>query len=169
MNLNRKALHNILLLILPFIGYTQDVALMKYPVRTDNLAKHKILNIQKYSPSYFHVNPIELAYYWGDEVIATNKYDAEAIKFQKTINDELGNFVKTYAPINQLKSSQINNYNLPIEERNIDDEPITPYTWKKVKFEILGEDGSQSEVHLLRPNWWIKQQGIKEEGDHIYL
>ncbi|GEM_PF-2691541 len=49
----------------------------------------------------------------------------------------------------------------------IDDEEITPETWKQISLVAKGTD-SDVEIHLLRPIWWIEQTGAVV-GESIHL
>lgn len=52
--------------------------------------------------------------------------------------------------------------------RSIDDEDITPETWRKVKLELKKTDNSVAKVTFLRPIWLLEQAGVKEGGE-LYL
>ncbi len=44
---------------------------------------------------------------------------------------------------------------------SIDDEEITPATWKSLDLELQNEDGSLVEIGLSRPNSWLEAAGAK--------
>jgi prophage maintenance system killer protein len=46
----------------------------------------------------------------------------------------------------------------------IDDEEITPETWRGINLEVSKNDGSMAKVHLLRPLWWLEGAGAKVGG-----
>lgn len=51
--------------------------------------------------------------------------------------------------------------------RSIDDEEVTPQTWRKLKLVMAKGDGSIAKIELLRPMWWLKQN--KARGGRLWL
>ncbi|MEO1082698.1 MAG: hypothetical protein AAFY88_00495, partial [Acidobacteriota bacterium] len=71
-----------------------------------------------------------------------------------------GNFSSSESP---ASSSAANNIGL-----SIDDEEITPATWRGLDLELRQEDGSVVEIGLLRPIWWL-ELAKAEVGGEIHL
>lgn len=53
-------------------------------------------------------------------------------------------------------------------DHSIDDEEITPATWRSLELEIRNYDGSVVEIGLLRPIWWLDKAGARV-GETIAL
>ncbi len=54
-------------------------------------------------------------------------------------------------------------------DRNlIDNEEITPATWRRINLEMIKADGSTAEIDLLRPLWWLSRAEARV-GGAIYL
>jgi len=51
---------------------------------------------------------------------------------------------------------------------SIDDEEVTPETWRSIDLEIHKPDGSLAKIGLLRPLWWLKDAQA-EVGGAIFL
>ena len=121
------------------------------------------------SASYFMQSPQRLLDYWGDEVLAVSQYSEKERSFQEKVNETLAKtFVLAHAESKDEDFTN-DNYRLPLEQRLIDNEPITPYTWKWVSFEIRPESGGVESVKLCRPNWFLRQLGATALGKMVYL
>ncbi len=48
--------------------------------------------------------------------------------------------------------------------RSIDDEEITPETWRSIHLEIRKTDGSKAKIDLLRPLWWLEEAKAEVGG-----
>jgi hypothetical protein len=57
-------------------------------------------------------------------------YDDKEKRYQEYLNEKSEKIVKTYSPVADEASYTNDNLKLPVEQRSIDNEPITPYTWK---------------------------------------
>jgi hypothetical protein len=112
-------------------------------------------------------DPIKLLGIWADEPVPLSVYTEEEIAIQKDINQQLGKqYAYTYRHIPDEEIYGDNNANIPVELRNIDNEPITPYTWKVVQLRMTEADGSILNAQLRRPNWWIKHHGAGQDWEH---
>ena len=115
-------------------------------------------------------DPIKLLGIWADEPVPLSVYTEEEIAIQKDINQQLGKqYAYTYRHIPDDELYDDNNENLPVELRNIDNEPITPYTWKVVQLRMTEADGTILNAQLRRPNWWIKHHGADRIGNMVRL
>ncbi len=115
-------------------------------------------------------DPIKLLGIWADEPVPLSVYTEEEIAIQKDINQQLGKqYAYTYRHIPDEEIYDDNNANIPVELRNIDNEPITPYTWKVVQLRMTEADGSILNAQLRRPNWWIKHHGADRIGNMVRL
>jgi hypothetical protein len=115
-------------------------------------------------------DPIKLLGIWADEPVPLSVYTEEEIAIQKDINQQLGKqYAYTYRHIPDEEIYGDNNANIPVELRNIDNEPITPYTWKVVQLRMTEADGSILNAQLRRPNWWIKHHGADRIGNMVRL
>jgi hypothetical protein len=125
--------------------------------------------ISQFKALDFMKKPYELLNYWGDEPLSLQNYTSVEKNFQHKLNEKFSSdFVLAYSPVS-LGEFPNDNYNLPIEQRNVDNEPITPYTWKWINFEIQHEDGAKDEVKVCRPNWWLKNIDATAIGKKVYL
>jgi Pretoxin HINT domain len=50
-----------------------------------------------------------------------------------------------------------------------DNEPITPYTWKKISLEYQEQFGTIARIDLLRPNWWLEKNHANKVDDIVHL
>lgn len=94
----------------------------------------------------------------GDLAIPVAFYSEEEIALQKTINEKVSDAILVYSPKNQT-----------IDQTLIDQEEITPYTWKWIEFELYHGRGNKSTVTLRRPNWWINNVGADRIGKKIFM
>lgn len=78
-------------------------------------------------------------------------------------------FAYTYSPFDDKEIYSNNNYEIPIELRNIDNEPITPYTWKVIQIKLVEPDSSILITTLKRPNWWIKHNKADKVGNRFNI
>ncbi len=163
----KKQFIYLLLLWVTFNGFSQ-----KLSVSTQNTVDTKYQQIERitnFSPSYFMQSPQRLLEYWGDEVLDIKLYSEKERSFQERINETLAKkFVLAHAESHD-EDFPNDNYQLPLEQRLIDNEPITPYTWKWVSFEIRQESGRTESVKLCRPNWFLKKLGATAIGRTVYL
>lgn len=50
------------------------------------------------------------------------------------------------------------------DQRRIDQEPVTPETWRRIHIEMQKLDGSRVKIDLLRPIWWLEKTGAEVGG-----
>jgi hypothetical protein len=123
------------------------------------------------SPGAIYADPYLLNNYWAEKAPSTDKYFKDAVEWQEELNKRSSkNFVLAHCDIDDKIRYKEDNYKLPIEQREIDNEPITPYTWKIIEFQRVNlEDSSFTIATLQRPNWWSKQIGADKVGNKVYL
>ncbi|MEL6676776.1 MAG: hypothetical protein AAFR61_31490 [Bacteroidota bacterium] len=102
--------------------------------------------------------PQKLMTYWGNEAMPMEWYTEQEIILQQRLNKRESDAVRTYLP---LEAS--------ISYAGIDQEAITPYTWKWVKLRMAKADGTISKISLRRPNWWIQQKGADKIGHIVHI
>ncbi len=101
---------------------------------------------------------------------ALSTYSSEDLELQKRINRQFDHeFVLTYNHSSDGLTFDKKNYQLPIQSSKIDNEEITPYTWKWVSLEMTETDGGLVKIMLRRPNWWILSQEADKIGNHIQV
>jgi hypothetical protein len=158
----------LLLLITLIKAYSQEASIKhtNFLPASKQVQHSQNLNYKKAFP--FMQKPYDLLNYWGDQTLPLAQYSEKEKAFQQHLNQVLSaDFVLSYSP--ESVGFEVDNYNLPLHERNIDNEPITPYTWKWVSLELIHEDGSKDEVKLCRPNWWLNNLGANKVGEKVYL
>ncbi|NBB31434.1 polymorphic toxin-type HINT domain-containing protein [Cellulophaga sp. BC115SP] len=163
----KKQFIYLLLLWVTFNGFSQKLSVS---IQNTVDTKHQLIErITNFSPSYFMQSPQRLLEYWGDEVLDIKLYSEKERSFQEKINETLAKkFVLAHAESHD-EDFPNDNYQLPLEQRLIDNEPITPYTWKWVSFEIRQESGRTESVKLCRPNWFLRKLGATAIGKTVYL
>ena len=125
-----------------------------------------------FSPSAVFNDPTILLNTWMQSPMPLSFYSKKDIETQKAINLNYqinAGFATSYCDIDDKLRYKENNASLPIEQRSVDNEPITPYTWKVVDFERIDADGARTVVNLARPNWWIQQLKADKVGNDVYL
>ncbi|HMQ87946.1 MAG TPA: polymorphic toxin-type HINT domain-containing protein [Flavilitoribacter sp.] len=132
-----------------------------------------ILSINKphAKPKEFLTNyPLALGT-WNETPIPISEYTDEELKLQEEIHSTLldKGLVLTYSPLPDKYLYDDRNDLIPVEQRDIDNEPITPQTWKNITFELTEIDGSKLTAQLSRPNWWIKHHKATEIGNKVFL
>lgn len=86
-----------------------------------------------------------------------------------SITKQLNN-PKEYILAYSQKGDETRSDLLESEKKVSSEESITPEGWKWVFLHMEGEDGAGNlSANLRRPIWWLKQQGISEIGDNIWL
>ncbi|MBN8680362.1 MAG: hypothetical protein J0M29_19200 [Chitinophagales bacterium] len=78
-------------------------------------------------------------------------------------------FVLTYDHIPDHLEYTNDNYNKPVAERTIDNEDITPLTWKWVKLEMPEPGGSVMTACLRRPEWWLTAHQADVPGNWVAI
>ncbi|HLP94661.1 MAG TPA: Hint domain-containing protein [Saprospiraceae bacterium] len=78
-------------------------------------------------------------------------------------------FVLTYDHIPDHLEYTNDNYNKPVAERTIDNEDITPLTWKWVKLEMPEPGGSVMTACLRRPQWWLTAHQADVPGNWVAI
>jgi hypothetical protein len=105
---------------------------------------------------------------WIDKPVPLSMYNDKEKKFQEYLNEKAENIIKTYSPIGDEAFFSNDNLKVSIDQRNIDNEPITPYTWKWLDLE-KEENGEKVVAKLRRPNWWILANKADKVGNVVYL
>ncbi len=106
---------------------------------------------------------------WGDKPLPIANYTAKEAAYQIDLNSRAGDWIKTYSPIPDEALYANNNDELPDNQRDVDNEPITPYTWKWLTLEQQGEDGSTVTAWLRRPHWWIRAHNAGKTGNTVQV
>jgi hypothetical protein len=164
-----KPLNPLFLLLITFLkAYSQEASVKQTYVEPASKQVQHSQNLNHQQALPFMQKPNDLLNYWGDQTLPIAQYSEKEKAFQQHLNHVLSaDFVLSYSPESVMFEGD--NYKLPLNERNIDNEPITPYTWKWVRFELIHEDGSKDEVKLCRPNWWLNNLGANKVGEKVYL
>ncbi|MEL6629082.1 MAG: hypothetical protein AAFO96_21435 [Bacteroidota bacterium] len=114
-------------------------------------------------PKQAFLNPQLLMSYWGNDPIPLNDFSEQEIEIQYLLNEK-ENFVVTETPQSEDGLAPLDrDYGL------IDQDVITPYTWKWIELKLPRKDGVILKVKLRRPNWWLIQSGLTELGATIPL
>lgn len=109
-----------------------------------------------FRPMDVMTNPQTLMKVWIDEPMPLSFYTEKEKEVQKLFNEKEDGII-AYSPEGKLYT------------RDIDQEEITPFTWKWVHFEIKEENGGYTKAYLRRPNWWLKKVGATEIGKIVPL
>ena len=159
-NLKSFSLPSFLLLFLSltFFSCKQDSNTVDNTLKLEAATLPPLFEKTNYTPNYYHVNPYELLKLWGEKPLDKSLYSQKDIETQQKINEKTTDGIMTYSPIDK-----------EIEWTEIDEEEITPYTWKWADFELLQVDGTLTTAKLRRPNWWLKKHNATKEGDSVYL
>jgi hypothetical protein len=131
-----ELLKPIFLLLITFLkAYSQEASVKQnYFLPASEQVQHN-QNLNHQQALHFMQKPYELLNYWGDQTLPIAQYSDKEKAFQQHLNHALSaDFVLSYSP--EGVAFEGGNDNLPLHERNIDNEPITPYTWKWVNFEL---------------------------------
>lgn len=101
---------------------------------------------------------------------SVDTYTEEERQMQLQINKEFGKeFVLTYDHVPDNLEYTNDNFCKPVAERNIDNEEITPYTWKWVHLEMPEPGGGKMTANLRRPNWWLIDNKANKEGNWVKI
>lgn len=114
--------------------------------------------IMSFKPLDIMVNPEALVKVWINEPIPLDFYSEKEKEVQKLINEKTSDGIIAYAPLDKEN-----------EWTNIDNEEITPFTWKWVDFELTKPNGTLTKINLRRPHWWLQEMGIDSVGQKAYL
>ncbi len=79
----------------------------------------------------------------------------------------LGLLISAFAEFNPsilYTTNEIDEYVPSPQWRSIDDEEITPETWRSIHLEIRKTDGSMAKIDLLRPLWWLEETKAEVGG-----
>lgn len=156
-----KSLYRMTLLIflfafslIPFYGISQEIAAL------DLESTNGSARIES------DANAIEE---WVGPPVSISQYDETQIDAQRKINLQFAReFVLSYTHFPDSLQFANNNYDLPISERTIDNEDITPFTWKWVTVE-MNEPNGKLTAHLRRPLWWIKENEAGKVGNLAFI
>ncbi|GGD08049.1 Hint domain-containing protein [Hyunsoonleella pacifica] len=110
-----------------------------------------------YRPQNVFENPYLFSSTFTSKPISADYYSKEDIELQKELN-------KKEEGIITFSDGEAEFY-----MREIDREDITPYTWKWVHLQVKEEDGSYTNVHLRRPNWWFLEHNATKIGDKVHI
>ena len=125
-----------------------------------------------FSPSAVLSDPSILKDTWIESPMPLQYYSKADKEAQLEVNEgyfQGSGFVGAYCTTDDRFVYKEDNAKLPIEQRSIDNEPITPYTWKIIDFERIDPDGAKTVINLMRPNWWIKALKATNVGNKVYL
>lgn len=67
------------------------------------------------------------------------------------------------------KTTGIDNYLLPLDERHYDNEPITPKTWRFIDFVMMDGADTTAVLWLGRPLWWMEYHQADQVGNQVWL
>ena len=113
--------------------------------------------------------PIAPKLTWSTQA-ASNCLDAIQINKQRAINEaHQQEFVLTREANNNPIQYANNNYELPIAQRQLDNEDITPDNWKWLDVEVVDGAGNKTNAILRRPDWWIIERKADAMGNHFHL
>lgn len=115
----------------------------------------------------YFVDPNHLQQVFAFKPIPLSKYTAKEIEIQRSFQKD--NLLLSYATIPDSVYAQYDNLKLPPNQRNIDFDEITPWTWKTFNLEIVNPDSSKVKIQLRRPHWWMSQHKIKGVGSKVNL
>lgn len=111
-------------------------------------------------PADIFCQPDKLITMWGNTPVPLTYYTKNEIALQQTINERVSDAIIAYSPAE----------NKDYGKSSIDDEDITPYTWKWIHFELQDFDKmSLTRFSLRRPHWWIMAIGADSIGKEVYI
>ena len=130
----------------------------------------KQINFGLLSPKDILFNTELLDTFWFSSPYPLSAYTPEEIDIQHNIHKQMNTtFAYTYSPFDDAEIYTNKNDEIPIELRNIDNEPITPYTWKVIQIKLVEPDSSILIATLKRPNWWIKHYKADKVGNRFNI
>jgi len=141
-------------LLLCALSFSQEVASLDQNVEVINSNEDSFIF---YRPSNFFESPDYFLNRFDTEVISRGYYTEEETKLQYKLN--------TKEEAVYAFSEGDDRFFL----REIDQEDITPYTWKWVHLQVEEIDGSYTNIHLRRPNWWFIENNVTKEGDATHI
>lgn len=131
------------------VGFTQDLALASETDINENFIYYRPHNVFE--------NPNLLVSDFSSRDIPIEYYSEKEIELQKELN------TKEEGIITFSKGDD------KIFTRRIDQEAITPYSWKWVYLQVNEDDGSYTNIHLRRPNWWFVENNATDVGDNVHI
>ena len=89
-----------------------------------------------------------------------------AVLFLSVISLTAFGFSKVFQSDDNLSvvTQQTDSTSIQASHTSIDDEEITPETWRGINLEIRKADGSIAKIDLLRPLWWVEEADAKVGG-----
>ncbi|MEL6731615.1 MAG: hypothetical protein AAFP83_10835, partial [Bacteroidota bacterium] len=130
---------------------------------TGEVLSDETTSIPGFVPMEVFQNPSHLMRYWGNEPIPLESYTEQEEQIQALLNDK-EDFLVTQSPLSEDGLQALDgDYHL------IDQDLITPYTWKWAELRLDRADGITVKIKLRRPNWWLIQQGLTEPGAEIFM
>ncbi len=109
-----------------------------------------------YRPTNIFTNPYLFSDSFNVEPIPVEYYTEKEKEIQKKLNDQEEGIIT-------FSGGEL------FYERDIDNEDITPYTWKWVHLQVKEENGGYTNIHLRRPNWWFTENNATNIGDKVYV
>lgn len=95
---------------------------------------------------------------WDVQPVPLALYTKQELELQKEVNKKNSDAVVTFSPPD-----------LKHEWTPIDEEDITPFTWKWVHLTSLKSDSTTSFIKLRRPHWWLKKIGADSVQKKVYV
>ncbi len=109
-------------------------------------------------PIDFFTNPQLLRDGQLEAAIPKEAYTPQEATIQSALNHKAADALLVWSP---LAGEQ--------EWTEYDTEPITPFTWRWVDMEVQHYDGAASQVHLLRPIWWLSDMGADVVDNVLFV
>jgi hypothetical protein len=160
----KKTLFLLSFLLLTLTNFAQQskVVAVNY---TEKILEKGIFAVK---PSDMFAKPELWLKVWIDHPVPISMYSEDEKKWQRHLNEKVEDLIQTYSPASDEQLYNNDNLKLPIDQRDIDNEPITPYTWKWLDLE-KEENGEKVVAKLRRPNWWILANNADKIGNVVYL
>ncbi|MEL7063561.1 MAG: hypothetical protein AAFP00_07455, partial [Bacteroidota bacterium] len=147
----------LLCFLLSLVGGLQGQGNSSIPIQWVESDNHS------FTPKEAFLNPQLLMSYWGNDPIPLDSFTKQEVQIQRLLNEK-EDFIVTETPQSEDGSAPLDrDYGL------IDQDVITPYTWKWIELKLPRKDGVILTVKLRRPNWWLIQSGLTELGATIPL
>ena len=98
----------------------------------------------------------------GSEAVASNDNSAT---FEHKISKEVIEHKIIYLPLADTSPDRLSSD----EQRAVDNTEWTKTEWYSLHLTLKKENGSTTKVQLLRPQWWLDKNHIKQANDVVYL
>jgi hypothetical protein len=107
---------------------------------------------------------------YSAQLVSTDALADLPLVNQPEINRQFAHeFVLSYSHYPDSVLYPEDNYDLALADRRIDNEQITPNTWRWVSLEMEEASGQILTAYLRRPNWWIALNHAGQIGNICYL